>query len=125
MKIGDKAPEVLGIDANGNEVKLSDFAGRKVILYFYPKDNTPGCTRQACAFAANFEKFKKLVARWIEYFKHPSYYKIDGKPVYMIFHPQNLVRGLGGIEKTREALEYFREQTKRAGFPDLHLQLCR
>lgn len=54
MKIGDKAPEVLGIDANGNEVKLSDFAGRKVILYFYPKDNTPGCTAQACSLRDSY-----------------------------------------------------------------------
>ena len=46
MKIGDKAPEVLGVDANGNEVKLSDYAGKKVVLYFYPKDNTSGCTAQ-------------------------------------------------------------------------------
>ena len=58
MKIGDKAPEVLGIDANGNEVKLSDFAGRKVILYFYPKDNTPGCTAQACSLRASYAELQ-------------------------------------------------------------------
>ena len=58
MKIGDKAPEVLGIDANGNEVKLSDFAGRKVILYFYPKDNTPGCTAQACSLRDSYAELQ-------------------------------------------------------------------
>lgn len=58
MKIGDKAPEVLGIDANGNEVKLSDFAGRKVILYFYPKDNTPGCTAQACSLRDSYSELQ-------------------------------------------------------------------
>lgn len=58
MKIGDKAPEVLGIDANGNEVKLSDFAGRKVILYFYPKDNTPGCTAQACSLRDGYAELQ-------------------------------------------------------------------
>lgn len=58
MKIGDKAPEVLGIDANGNEVKLSDFAGRKVILYFYPKDNTPGCTAQACSLRDSYAELR-------------------------------------------------------------------
>ena len=58
MKIGDKIPEVLGIDANGREIKAADFAGKKLVLYFYPKDNTPGCTRQACAFAAAYEAFR-------------------------------------------------------------------
>ena len=55
-----KAPEFTLSDKDGNMVSLSDFAGKKVVLYFYPKDNTPGCTKQACAFAANFEKFKEL-----------------------------------------------------------------
>lgn len=47
MQIGDKVPEVLGHDQEGREVRMSDFAGRKVILYFYPKDSTPGCTAEA------------------------------------------------------------------------------
>lgn len=58
MKVGDKAPELLGVDENGNEVKLSDFAGRKLILYFYPKDNTPGCTAEACSLRDNIEELK-------------------------------------------------------------------
>ena len=58
MKIGDKAPEVLGIDANGNEVKLSDFVGRKVILYFYPKDNTPGYTAQVCSLRDSYAELQ-------------------------------------------------------------------
>ena len=49
MQIGDKVPEVLGHDQEGREVRMSDFAGRKVILYFYPKDSTPGCTAEACS----------------------------------------------------------------------------
>lgn len=57
-----KAPDFTLFDKEGKEVSLSDFSGRKVVLYFYPKDNTPGCTRQACAFAQNFEEFKKLDA---------------------------------------------------------------
>lgn len=48
LNIGDKAPAFVGKDQNGEEIKLSDFAGKKVVLYFYPKDNTPGCTAQAC-----------------------------------------------------------------------------
>ena len=51
LEVGMKAPEFTLPDKNGNMVSLSDFLGKKVVLYFYPKDNTPGCTRQACAFA--------------------------------------------------------------------------
>ena len=60
LEIGAKAPDFTLFDKDGNSVSLSDFLGKKVVLYFYPKDNTPGCTRQACAFAANFEAFKSL-----------------------------------------------------------------
>lgn len=56
LQIGDKAPEVLGRDENGNELRLSDFAGRKLVLYFYPKDSTPGCTSQACSLRDNYEQ---------------------------------------------------------------------
>lgn len=51
LEVGRKAPQFTLPDKNGNVVSLSDFLGKKVVLYFYPKDNTPGCTRQACAFA--------------------------------------------------------------------------
>ena len=49
MKIGDKAPEILGINENGDEIRLSAYKGKKVVLYFYPKDNTSGCTAEACS----------------------------------------------------------------------------
>ena len=62
LENGIKAPDFTLPDKDGNMITLSDFAGKKVILYFYPKDNTPGCTKQACAFAANFEKFKEIDA---------------------------------------------------------------
>ena len=58
LEIGMKAPEFTLSDKDGNVVSLSDFLGKKIVLYFYPKDNTPGCTRQACAFAAAYEGFK-------------------------------------------------------------------
>ena len=58
LEIGMKAPEFTLSDKDGNTVSLSDFTGKKVVLYFYPKDNTPGCTRQACAFAAAYDGFK-------------------------------------------------------------------
>ena len=59
LNIGDRAPNFTLKDKNGNDVSLSDFIGKKVVLYFYPKDNTPGCTRQACAFAGAYGKFQK------------------------------------------------------------------
>ena len=58
LETGMKAPDFSLPDKDGNTVSLSDFLGKKVVLYFYPKDNTPGCTRQACAFAASYEQFK-------------------------------------------------------------------
>ena len=58
LEIGMKAPDFSLPDKDGNTVRLSDFQGKKVVLYFYPKDNTPGCTRQASAFAASYEQFK-------------------------------------------------------------------
>lgn len=58
LQAGMKAPEFTLNDQHGAEVHLSDYLGKKVVLYFYPKDNTPGCTRQACAFAESYEAFK-------------------------------------------------------------------
>ncbi|UBM59373.1 thioredoxin-dependent thiol peroxidase [Marinilongibacter aquaticus] len=58
LKIGDKAPDFVTIDQNNREVKLSDYQGQKVLLYFYPKDNTPTCTTQACNIRDNFDAFK-------------------------------------------------------------------
>lgn len=54
MEIGDMIPQVLGHDADGNEIKAADFAGKKLVIYFYPKDNTPGCTAEACSLAAGY-----------------------------------------------------------------------
>ena len=59
MNIGDKAPEILGRDQNGNEIKLSDFAGRKLVLYFYPKDSTSGCTAEACSLRDNYSELRR------------------------------------------------------------------
>lgn len=59
LETGTKAPDFTLQDKDGNNVSLSDFLGKKVVLYFYPRDNTPGCTRQACAFAESYNKFKE------------------------------------------------------------------
>ena len=58
LELKTKAPDFTLLDKNGAQVRLSDFLGKKIVLYFYPKDNTPGCTRKACAFAAAYEGFK-------------------------------------------------------------------
>ena len=58
LEAGTKAPDFTLLDKNGEQISLSDFLGKKVVLYFYPKDNTPGCSRQACAFAQSYEAFK-------------------------------------------------------------------
>ena len=62
LEAGVKAPDFTLPDQDGSPVSLSDFLGKKVILYFYPKDNTPGCTRQACAFAGSYNAFRDLDA---------------------------------------------------------------
>ncbi len=59
IKVGDKAPQVLGLNEKGEEVNLANYKGKKVVLYFYPKDSTPGCTTQACNLRDNYEALRK------------------------------------------------------------------
>lgn len=59
LQVGDKAPEILGVNQDGKELKLSEFAGKKIVLYFYPKDNTSGCTAQACNLRDNYSELRK------------------------------------------------------------------
>ena len=58
LQVGDKAPDVLGLDQNGNEIRLSDFKGKKLALYFYPKDNTSGCTAEACSLRDGYKELQ-------------------------------------------------------------------
>jgi len=81
-------------------------------------------TSQLWDGAVDLENFKIIVERTIsQYFTKPNYFKIDGKPVFSIFSIQNLIEGLGNMEEAKKALEYFRAETKKAGFPGLHIQL--
>ena len=57
MEIGQRLPDILGKDQDGKEIRLSDFAGKKLVLYAYPKDSTPGCTSEACDLRDNYERF--------------------------------------------------------------------
>ena len=59
MNIGEKAPEILGINQDGKEIRLSDYQGKKLVLYFYPKDNTSGCTAEACSLRDNYTELRK------------------------------------------------------------------
>jgi len=74
--------------------------------------------------AVDWENFRIIVDRVIKnYFSQPNYFKIDGCPVYSVFSIHNLIKSFGSVEETRKAIDYFREETKKAGFPDLHLQM--
>lgn len=59
MTVGDKAPDILGINEKGEEIRLSDYKGKKIVLYFYPKDNTSGCTAEACNLRDNYAELRK------------------------------------------------------------------
>lgn len=93
LEQGTKAPDFTLNDKDGNAVSLADFAGKKVVLYFYPKDSTPGCTRQACAFAAAYEEFKTLDAVVIGVSKdseasHRRFAEKNGLPFILLSDPE-------------------------------------
>ena len=93
LETGTKAPAFSLNDKDGKVVSLSDFMGKKVVLYFYPKDNTPGCTRQACAFAAAYEDFKTLDAVVIGVSKdseasHRKFAEKYGLPFLLLSDPE-------------------------------------
>ena len=93
LEVGTKAPEFTLPDKDGNPVSLTDFAGKKVVLYFYPKDNTPGCTRQACAFAGAYEEFKKINVVVIGVSKdsaasHQKFAEKHGLPFILLSDPE-------------------------------------
>lgn len=93
LEAGTRAPGFTLPDGEGSTVSLADFAGKKVVLYFYPKDNTPGCTRQACAFAGAFEGFRKINAVVIGISKdsvasHKKFAEKHGLPFLLLSDPE-------------------------------------
>lgn len=92
LETGIKAPNFTLKDKDGKEISLSDFLGKKLILYFYPKDNTPGCTKQACAFASAYEDFKTVNAEVIGISKdsvnsHAKFAEKFGLPFVLLSDP--------------------------------------
>lgn len=93
LENGMKAPNFTLKDGQEKEVSLYDFLGKKIVLYFYPKDNTPGCTRQACAFAGAYEKFKDLGVEVIGISKdsvpsHSKFAEKHGLPFVLLSDPE-------------------------------------
>lgn len=93
LEAGIKAPDFTLKDKDDNEVSLSDFSGQKVVVYFYPKDSTPGCTRQACAFAADFSAYKEKNIAVIGISKdstatHRRFAEKNGLPFILLSDPE-------------------------------------
>lgn len=93
LEAGIKAPDFTLKDKDDNEVSLSDFSGRKVVVYFYPKDSTPGCTRQACAFAADFSAYEEKNIAVIGISKdstasHRRFAEKNGLPFILLSDPE-------------------------------------
>ena len=93
LKTGEKAPQFTLPDKEGNPVSLSDFLGNKVVLYFYPKDGTPGCTRQACAFAGLYREFRERNAEVIGVSRdssasHARFAEKNGLPFILLSDPE-------------------------------------
>lgn len=106
LKVGIKAPDFTLLDKDGREVSLSDFLGKKVVLYFYPKDNTPGCTRQACAFAGAYSEFKEKGVEVIGISKdsvasHVKFAEKYGLPFILLSDPELKVIQAYGVWKEK------------------------
>ena len=102
LNVGDRAPDFTLQDQNGNTVSLSDFLGRRVVLYFYPKDNTPGCTRQACAFGALYGQFKQKGVEVIGVSKdsvnsHAGFAKRQNLPFILLSDPDRVAIEAYGV----------------------------
>lgn len=102
LEVGMKAPDFTLFDKDGNPVTLSSFLGKKVVLYFYPKDNTPGCTRQACAFADAYKGFVDKNVEVIGISKdsvasHKKFAEKFGLPFILLSDPELLAINAYGV----------------------------
>jgi peroxiredoxin Q/BCP len=109
LSVNTPAPDFTLPDKDGNPVRLSDFRGKKVVLYFYPRDNTPGCTRQACAFAQNYEAFRQLDVVVIGISKdsvasHQKFAEKNGLPFILLSDPQRVA--IEGYDVWQEKKNY-------------------
>ena len=114
MKVGDKVPEVLGRDENGNEVKMSDFKGKKLVLYFYPKDNTSGCTAEACSIRDNYEQlqaegYEVLGVSVQDENSHKKFIEKQQLPFHLIADTEKTLNEAFGVwaEKSMYGRKYF------------------
>lgn len=107
LEVGQKAPEFTLKDQNGNEASLSDFRNKKVVLYFYSRDNSPGCTRQACAYAGLYTEFRSKGAEVIGISKdsveaHARFAQKHALPFILLSDPELSVIKAYGVWKERK-----------------------
>lgn len=93
LEVGTRAPDFTLQDKDGKTVSLSDYSGKKIVLYFYPRDNTPGCTRQACAFAQSYEALRRINAVVVGVSKdsaasHQRFAEKHGLPFVLLSDPE-------------------------------------
>lgn len=109
LEVGMKAPEFTLQNKEGEEISLSNFIGQKVIIYFYPKDDTPGCTRQACAFAGSYAEFRQLGAVVIGISKdsiasHQKFAEKYELPFLLLADPEKIA--IEGYDVWQEKINY-------------------
>ena len=102
IQVGDKAPEILGTDQDGNEVRLSEFKGKKLILYFYPKDNTSGCTAEACSLRNGYAELQSAGYEVIGVSKdsaksHKGFIEKQSLPFRLIADTETLLQQAFGV----------------------------
>jgi len=121
LEVGMKAPDFSLMDQNGESHSLGDFLGKKLVLYFYPKDNTPGCTRQACAFAAAYEGFRQKNVAVVGISKDPvsSHLKFVQKydlPFLLLSDPEHAVMEAYGVWQEKKLYGKVSMGTVRTSF---------
>ncbi len=102
LKVGDAAPEFVGVDQNGEKIALKDFSGKKLIMFFYPKDNTPGCTAEACNLSENYDEliskgFSVLGVSMDSVERHKKFINKYGFPFPLLADTEREVLNLYGV----------------------------